>query len=748
MSTTQAEAGLSVSGMNCASCVAHVERAARKLPGVVDCRVNLAGGRAQVQFDPDATTVEKIAGAITEAGYPAATASADAAGAESDRIERHARAAREWLRRAVVGLALWLPVELSHWGFMLAHAGHAAHVAMGWVGFATGTMALIFVGAGFYRGAWKALRQGASNMDTLIALGASVAWIYSAVAFVGYLAGAWTILPDLYFMEATGLLALISLGHWLEARARSSAGSAIHALLELAPAMAQRIDGTGATEVAVAALEIGDEVLIRPGDKVPVDGIIVEGRSSVDESMLTGESLPVARAPGDLVIGGTLNADGRLRVRVTRTGSQTALAQIIELVDRAQSSKPPVQKLADRIAAVFVPVVLGIALLTGIGWYAWGAAHGWTPWQTWAMLANAVCSVLIIACPCALGLAIPAAIMVASGTGASRGILIRDIDALQQAERIDTVVLDKTGTLTQGKPAVTNIQSLNGVPPGEVLRLAAAAERFSSHPLGKAIAALAGERGITLPDLDGFNSEAGLGIVAEIGDRTIFVGSEALLEKHAPGGASVHRSDSAGTQVLVAQRQGQGMMEPIGIISLTDPLKSDSAQAVAQLHQLGLKVMLLTGDRQPAAEAAATQAGISQVQARVTPAQKAVVIADLRRGGSRVAMVGDGINDAPALASADLGIAIGSGSDVAKETGGIVLVSGSLTGVAEAIALSRQTMRIIRQNLFLAFFYNVLAIPLAAFGFFNPLIAAAAMALSDVTVVGNALRLKRAAGKK
>jgi len=619
---------------------------------------------------------------------------------------------------------------------------------MAWLGLITGTLAVVYVGRAFYRGAWNGLKHGTSNMDTLIALGTTVAYGYSLVAFVGFLAGRWEKLPDLYFMEATGLLALISMGHWLEARARQSAGSAIHELLELAPAVAQRVDEAGTHEVPVSSLQINDRVLVRPGDRVPIDGIVVDGRSSVDESLLTGEPLPVLRGPGDAVIGGTVNSDGRLVVRVTRTGVQTALAQIVKLVENAQSSKPPVQKLADNIAAVFVPAVLAIALATAVGWYAWGHTHDWEAARTWSMAAKAVCSVLIIACPCALGLAIPAALMVGTGRGAKRGILIRDIDALQKAEGIGTIVLDKTGTITRGKPVVTEVVSLNGVPESDLLRFAAAAEQYSEHPLARAIAAHARERGLSLPDLESFNNEPGLGVVATIGGRKLLVGSDALLQQHGMV-RSGPAYDMAGTRVVVGEVRDGGAVRLLGRIIVADRIKPDSAAAVAELHRLGLRTVLLTGDNRAAAEAVAREAGIDDVRADVRPGQKAEIIRQLqlasppgkRRPG--IAMVGDGVNDAPALAQADLGIAIGSGSDVAKEAGGIVLVSGSLLGVPAAIRLSRATMRTVRQNLFLAFIYNALAIPLAAFGLLNPLIAAAAMALSDITVVGNALLLRR-----
>ena len=760
------ESAFSVAGMDCASCVAHVEKAARGVPGVQACSVNLARGRAVVRFDSAKTDATQIADAISGSGYVAVPESGtDPAQTEQARLARHAGESKSWLRRAVIGIVLWLPLEAAHWILSLTNAlPHAHHSVtwMDWAGLIASTLAIALVGGGFYRRAWDALRRRTTNMDTLIAMGATVAYLYSTIALVGFIAGWWAQKPTLYFTEGTGLLALISLGHWLEARARHSAGSAIRELLDLTPAVALLVPaGDGAesapVETPVAQLQAGDRVLVRPGDRVPTDGVVVEGRSGVDESMLTGEALPVTRQPGDGVIGGTINTDGRLVVRVTQVGAQTALAQIVQMVETAQSSKPPVQKLADRIAAVFVPVVLGIALVTGVGWYLWGTGHQWPAADTWGMIAKAVCSVLIIACPCALGLAIPAALMVGTGHGAKRGILIRDIDALQKAEKIDTVVLDKTGTVTMGKPTVSQVRPADGVTEAELLRLAATAEQFSAHPLAKAIVAHARFKGVEpASDVANFGSESGLGVVAEVEGRELLVGGRALLAKY--GANATRESDESpevGTRVYVAWHdRAASIVTQVGLILLDDQVKPDSKSAIAELQAMGLRTVLLTGDHKAAADAIARQVGIDDVRADVRPGGKADAIGQLQSMAGtqhsaqssqnfRVAMVGDGVNDAPALARADLGIAIGGGSDVAKEAGGVVLVSGSLHGVAASIRLSRATMRTIRQNLFLAFVYNVVAIPLAAFGLLTPLVAAACMALSDVSVIGNALRLRR-----
>ncbi len=761
-----AELALSVSGMNCASCVSHVSNAIRGVGGVASCDVNLARGRATLRFDPAATSPKVIAAAVTAAGYPAEPEDADdGANVEHQRSIRQSAEASAWFRRAVVGVALWLPFELLHWTVLLIGGHHPVPAHRDWMALATlaaATVAIAYVGGKFYRSALNALRRGTTNMDVLIAMGASVAYLYSVVFMAGGLFGWWTppTAGQLFFMEGTGLLALISLGHWLEARARQSAGSAIRELLDLTPATAMRLRTTGGNAknanntnqstdfdpVAVADLAIGDVILVRPGDRVASDGEVVSGVSAIDESMLTGESLPVTRSVGDAVIGGTVNRDGAIQVRVNRVGSETALAQIVKLVESAQASRPPVQKLADRISAIFVPTVLGLALLTGIGWFIHGHLTHLPQGLMWGNIANAVCSVLIIACPCALGLAVPAALMVGTGRGARRGILIRDIDALQQAQRIDTVVLDKTGTITLGRPQVTIVQPAEGADLTDLLTLVASSEQFSEHPIAKAIVTYAKSNGAVIQEPESFTNQPGRGVAATIGGREILVGSESLLIEHGyqssanekPTGSAL----DAATLVLIGERTSD-TVRLIGRIGLSDTIRPDSANAIAAMKALGLTTVLLTGDRQQVAAQVAAEVGIETVHASVLPDAKADVIKQLQQAGKIVAMVGDGVNDAPALAQANLGIAVGSGSDVAKETGDIVLVSGSLAGVVEAVKLSAATMRVIHQNLFFAFFYNVLAIPLAAMGLLNPLIAAAAMALSDVTVLGNALRLRR-----
>ena len=744
-----------VDGMDCASCVAHVEKAMRKVPGVQKVAVNLALGRASVQYDPHATHAHTIAEAATGVGYP--TAPLDETAPHAPGEHDHAENAREWLIRGVVGIGLWLPLEILHW---VTPGKEMAGMAMpptwlDWVSLAAATVAIVLIGGGFYRSAWSAAKRFTSNMDTLIALGASVAYGYSLVALLGTGAGWWP-KPMLYFNEAVALLGLISFGHWLEARARTKAGSAIRGLMDLAPTTALRVpapsksklqvlnDSAEPTEVPVAELVVGDHVLVRPGDRVPIDGSVVSGQSTVDESMLTGEPLPVRRGEGDPVVGGTINQDGALVVRVTRVGSETALAQIVGLVENAQNSKPPVQKLADQIAAIFVPSVLAIALVTGIGWAVYGFATHLPQPLIWARIAQAVCGVLIVACPCALGLAVPAALMVGTGRGARMGILFRDIDALQAAEKVQSVLLDKTGTITAGRPAVVRVSGDEN----EVLRAAASVEQLSTHPLATAIVSAARGRGIGLVDAQDFVNEPGVGVRATVEGRKVYVGVMAAADgvgggRESPVDPSPHPlpqgegEKSPATRVSVKVDGSE-----IGVIELVDQVKPDSREAIRRLHASGLKTLLLTGDHPQAARAVAAQVGIDDVRAGVKPDGKAEVVRTMQGNQRRVAMIGDGINDAPALAQADLGIAIGSGSDIAKETGGIVLVRGSLLDAAAAIDLSKATMRVIRQNLFFAFFYNVLMIPLAAFGVLPPWMCAAAMALSDVTVLGNALRLR------
>jgi Cu+-exporting ATPase len=738
LATSNFSQSFQISGMNCASCVSHVEKSAKKVAGVQSAQVNLATGKATVTFDPAQTTAAAIAQSITASGYPAEPLTLNPFAPLTPAPLNPARRS-PWRTRAAIALILRLPLELAHWLHLALHHGMAMSEPppLFWASVAASTIAILYVGAGFYRGAWNALRRGTTNMDTLIAMGATVAFGYSLLALLGHLLNWWPEPKAYYFMESTGLLALISLGHWLESRARASAGSAIAQLMNLAPQTATKLTTEDKPiEIPLADVQIGDRLLIRPGDRVPTDAVILDGTAAIDESMLTGEPIPAARSPGDRVIGGTVNTDGRLVIRAEKIGSETALARIVQLVESAQAAKPPVQRLADQISAIFVPAVLIIAALTGIIWFAIARHHNWPPSQTWPTIANAVCSVLIIACPCALGLALPAALMVSTGLGARRGILIRDLDALQHAEKIDTILFDKTGTLTEGHPTVQSIESPD---PTQTLKIAAALAQFSTHPLSKAIVTHAQASIASLPTLTDFRSHPGAGLSAQLGPDPILLGTSEFLRSNK---ISLPDTNSDGPSVHVARAQ-----RFLGTIHFSDRIKPDAAATIAELKQMNLRPILVTGDIAQSAQSVADAVGISEIRSQVKPADKAAIVKEFQNGNSPprvVAMVGDGINDAPALAAADLGIALAAGSDIAKESGGIILIGSSLRAIPAAIRLSRQTMRVIRRNLFFAFIYNILAIPLAAAGLLNPLIAAAAMALSDLTVIGSALLLRRA----
>ncbi|BDG61181.1 heavy metal translocating P-type ATPase [Caldinitratiruptor microaerophilus] len=731
-------ARIPLQGLRCASCAHRVEAVAEAVPGVVNVAVNAAKSELAVEFVPAVTSPAKVAEAVAEAGpyRPGEPREIEGAAGELDR-EQEARRAEiaDLRRRTAVGAVLTLPVVV---GAMSEYFGfHVPVLRNPWLQAVLTTPILFWAGSSFLVGAWHAFRVRTADMNALIAVGTLAAYLYSlaALLFPGWFRAAG-VEPQLYFEATAVITTLIILGRLLEAIAKGSTSEAIRKLMGLQARTARVIREGREIEIPIQDIVPGDVMVVRPGEKIPTDGEVVEGRSAVDESMLTGESLPVDKAPGDTVIGATVNTTGSLKVRATRVGKDTVLQQIIRMVEEAQGSKAPIQRLVDRVTGYFVPAVFWVAGVSFILWYLYGPEPSIN-----RALINFV-AVLIIACPCALGLATPTSIMIGTGKGAEAGILIRSGTALEMAQRLQAIVLDKTGTLTRGEPSLTDVAPAPGVDPDELLRLAAGAEAPSEHPLAQAVVRGARDRGLEVPSAEGFTAIPGHGVSARVSGRAVAIGNRRLMDELEldPGDLPARAealADEGKTPFYVAV---DGRVS--GLIAVADTVKETSAEAVQRLQHMGLEVVMLTGDNRRTAEAVARRLGIRRVLAEVLPGDKAETIRKLQGEGKIVAMVGDGINDAPALAQADVGIAIGTGTDVAMAAADITLMSGDLLGVPRAIALSRATMRNVRQNLFFAFVYNVIGIPVAAAGLLSPIVAGAAMALSSVSVVLNAGRLR------
>jgi P-type Cu+ transporter len=747
-SSTTEQADLNLGGMHCASCAMLIEKSLRRVTGVKTANVNFAAEKARVIYDPRDVSMQKLIDAVKKAGYSASVSSPDNPAEESDRREREIT---NWRNRFLWGAAFSAPMAyfmmLDFFGFLPFKSALSPFIGI--ISLALTVPVQFWLGAGFYKGMWSGLRMKIFNMDSLIAIGTSTAFLYSLWRYASYVLAKSSLIglggakiPDLYFETAAFLVTFVTLGKWLEAKAKGRTSDAIKKLMGLAPKTAHIIRAGSIVEVEIGEVRKNDMVLVRPGEKIPVDGEIAKGASSVDESMLTGESLPVEKNPGDKVIGGTINKHGSFEFAATRVGNETALAQIIRVVEEAQGSKAPIQALADRISAKFVPAVLAIAAATFVIWYF--AMHAGLAYSLMAFT-----SVIVIACPCALGLATPTAIMVGTGKGAEYGVLIKGGEALEAACKVRAVVFDKTGTLTKGRPEVTDIAGIRA-DEQDIARIASSLESLSEHPLADAIVRYTEERKIGIIRAENFEAIPGRGIEGSIGGSKYYLGNRKLMSEIrgldiGPAEGKIRRLEDEGKTVMILASE----KEIIGLIAVADTIKESARETVKELRNRGIDAYMITGDNRRTAEAIARQAGITKVLAEVLPEEKANEIKKLQATGVKVAMVGDGINDAPALAQADLGIAMGSGTDVAMETGGIVIMRNDLKDVLSAIQLSKETVSKIKQNMFFALFYNIIGIPVAARTFawaglvLKPELAGLAMALSSVSVVSNSLLLRR-----
>lgn len=747
-----ATAELPLMGMTCANCANTIERRLKKTPGVLDASVNYANEKASVTFASGVASRGDLVAAVRKAGYDVVEVAGDEEVEDAEAAARAAELQHQKIR-FLVGVIFSVPLFLLSMARDFGLLGAWSHALwVNWLFFALATPVQFYVGWDYYVGAYKSLRNGSANMDVLVAMGSSVAYFYSVAVLIALTLGSMALGMHVYFETSAVIITLIVLGKLLEVRAKGQTSEAIKKLIGMQAKTARVVrDGTE-LDVPIADVIVGDLVVVRPGEKVPVDGVVINGRSTIDESMITGESLPVNKSVGDELIGATINKQGLLTFEATRVGKETALAQIIKMVEQAQGSKAPIQRIVDRVAAYFVPFVIGVALLTFVIWYV---STG-----DFVVALTRLTAVLVIACPCAMGLATPTSIMVGMGKGAEYGILFKDSAALEQAQKLDAIILDKTGTITKGEPAVTDIviaerAMQNAEPDSVLLQLAASAERGSEHPLGAAIVQAANEQGLVLSVPQAFESFAGHGIAAQVNGRAILLGNKRLMQQH---DVILNGLEDKANQLQKEAKTAMWLAvdgQASALIGVADTIKDSSREAVQELHAQGLMVVMMTGDNQATAQTIAQEVGIERVFAEVLPGDKASYVAELQAEGHIVGMVGDGINDAPALAQADVGMAIGTGTDVAMETADLTLMRGDLRSVAQAIHLSKATMRNIKQNLGWAFGYNVALIPIAAgilapfiwapefLRQLHPIFAAGAMAFSSISVVSNSLRLRQ-----